>query len=160
MIIFEIILGLVVAIGFYNLIHHFFVIIPNRKRQLFVQHRIDWIIKRVLWIMKQDQLLSVSKVKIHSDLLSHVWGRNIFAYDYTLNLRFDSHQQLLQFKRRFQRILVKYCFKHRLLIHQRSLLILADLWNYDNQTHLDIAYRINSSTLDYLRDLKKCKRFD
>ena len=157
MIIFEIILGIIIAIGFYNLIHHFFVIIPNRKNQLIIKHRTDGAVQSILCVMSHNRWLTTSKVIINSSLLSQVWGRNIFAYDYKLALSFNSYQQLSRFKHEFQNLLTKYCFDHQLLIRGHNLLSIADVWSYNKHTHLDIAYRINSSTVDYLRDLKKCR---
>lgn len=157
MIIFEIILGIIIAIGFYNLIHHFFVIIPNRKKQLIIKHHTDRAVQNILWTMSDAGWLAASKVIINSSLLSRIWGRNIFAYDYKLAVSFSNRQQLSRFKHKFQNLLTKYCSDHRLLIHGHNLLSVADIWSYNKHTHLDIAYRINSSTVDYLKDLKKCR---
>ncbi|QBP17916.1 hypothetical protein [Acetilactobacillus jinshanensis] len=153
----EILLGLIVAIAFYNLIHHFLVKLPNHKRQLTVKHKIDRIVPMIMDSLKGDHLIpKKKKYLITSKLLSKIWGRDIFAYEFVLNLHFKDDSKLIRFKHYFNDTLLSYCRQHKITTKSgMSLYIVADIWEYRRMTHLDIACIYNSATIDYLKDIHR-----
>ncbi|XIF19665.1 MAG: hypothetical protein AJITA_00333 [Acetilactobacillus jinshanensis] len=155
--IFEILIGLIIAVGFYNLIHHFLVIIPNRKRQLVVKNKIDQIVPKIMISIRNDRLIPKrSNYVIMSKPLSKVWGRDIFAYEYVFNLDFHRQADLINFKHYFSNTLLSYCREHKITTKSgMGLYLVADIWKYQHRTHLDIACIYNSATIDYLKDIHR-----
>ena len=155
--IFEILIGLIIAVGFYNLIHHFLVILPNRKRQLIVKNKVDRIVPRIMTSIENDHLIPRQlNYVILSKPLSKIWGRDIFAYEYVLDLDFHHKADLLYFKHCFSNTLLSYCRKHKIATKSGiSLYLVADIWSYQHRTHLDIACIYNSATIDYLKDIHR-----
>ena len=153
----EIGLGLLVAVAFYNLIHHFLVVIPNRKKQRTVKRKTDLVVTWTLKKLERERLIPQrSEYIISSGLLSKVWGRGIFAYDYVLNFNFADSKKLHRFSDYFNESLAAYCRQHGLTTRSGlSLYVVAEAWCYSQKIHLNVAYVYNSATIDYLKDIHR-----
>ncbi len=155
MLILEVILGLIIAVFFYNLIHHFLVVLPDRREQRQTKRQSDLVVPKIINALLNEKLISRSPKIINSHSLSSVWGRSIFAYEYVLALNLNQ-QQLIRFRDRFEQVLLTYCRNHHLTTkHGLQLYLVSEVWVHNHHVHLTIAAVKNSATIDYLKDVHR-----
>lgn len=143
MLIFEMIVGFIIAIIIYNVIHHFFITRPIDIGNKETINVLDDFIYHL-----SENLDNTLKI-VEKNNNSVVWGRNIYDYEYVL--KYNNH-----FSEEYLRIninsLIKTFNDSKKFNHD---VVVTDFFIRDNLIHIDLAYLLNSATYEYVLDMKK-----
>ncbi|WP_125546910.1 hypothetical protein [Levilactobacillus lindianensis] len=153
----EIIIGIIIAIVVYEMIHRMIVQRATRIVRRSAQYDTDMAVKAALQRLVNDQVLSESEAQIRqAETVADVWGRGVMAFEYSLPAAMDTERRLPELERALNTALASYSADHQIKsMGTGSAFIVSDIWEYESQLHLDVAYLMNESTVEYLKDLKK-----
>ncbi|WP_105956250.1 hypothetical protein [Apilactobacillus quenuiae] len=142
MLIFEMIVGFIIAIIIYNIIHHFFIARPidmgNKETLKVLDDFIDKLNKNL-----DNNLIIIEK---HNN--SVIWGRNIYDYEYVLKYNNLDEEYL----KKFINDLITNFNNSKKFNHD---IVMTDFFIRDELIHLDLAYLLNSATYEYVLDMKR-----
>lgn len=141
----EIVIGFIVAIIAYNLIHYFFITRPIDKGHNETLEILNGIVNNIL--EKEENEI----IEVHD--LSNVWGRNIYAFEYVIsqNKSEEEKDELIN-KIRYS---IKSANDSKKYNHE---IVLTDSFVRDNQMHIDISYLLNASTYEYVLDMQQLNK--
>lgn len=141
-------IAIIIVIGLYVAIHRILInratiMLRNRAQQT-TDAAVNASLQQLLgW----DQTLS-------SQLVADVWGKGVLAFEY----HFDSKQANQQFNRdELNQALTSYADQHDLTAVRsgKPVFVVTDWWQYEGILHIDVAYLLNESTVEYVSDLKR-----
>ena len=103
-----------------------------------------------------QQLLGWDK-QLSSQLVADVWGKGVLAFEYHFDYR-QLGQRLDQDQ--LSQELAAYAKHKKLSAFQsdRPVFVVTDWWEYEGILHIDVAYLLNESTVEYVSDLKRLNR--
>ncbi len=155
----QIIIGLIAAFAVYNLIHYLFVTRPGRKRLALAQRIANEAVKTSInKLVDQKSLLPFDESDFKSEDIAEVWGRGVMAFEYHLPVN-KVTDSIPVFKQALADALAEYGDAHHMHAHtdqaDRPAFIVTDMWQLDDRVHFDVAYLINTTTIEYVDDLKR-----
>lgn len=140
-------IAVIIVVGLYVAIHRVLInratIMLRRQAQRTTDEAVNASLQELLgW----DQVLS-------SQLVADVWGKGVLAFEY----HFDKQQGKALNRDRLTTALVSYAKRHDLAaIHSdQPVFVVTDWWTYEGILHIDVAYLLNESTVEYISDLKR-----
>lgn len=153
----EIIIGIIIAWAIYVLIHRMVVQRATRIVRHSAQAETDVAVKAAVQrLVNQDVLTEDEGTLPASVTVADVWGRGVMAFEYTLQVGMGAERRLPQLEAAMNAALASYSADHQVqACVAGSAFVVSDIWVYDDQLHLDVAYLMNESTVEYLKDLKK-----
>ncbi|WP_267201378.1 hypothetical protein [Limosilactobacillus kribbianus] len=95
--------------------------------------------------------------QLSSQLVADVWGKGVLAFEY----HFDYRQLEKSLDRdRLSQELTAYAEHKKLSAFKpgRPVFVVTDWWEYEGILHIDVAYLLNESTVEYVSDLKRLNR--
>ncbi|GAD17448.1 hypothetical protein ABC628_07760 [Lentilactobacillus otakiensis] len=155
----QIIIGLVAAFAVYNLIHYIFVTRPGRKRLALAQRIANEAVKSSInKLVEQKSLSPFDESDFKSEDIAEVWGRGVMAFEYHLPVT-KINNSILEFRQALSNTLEQYGDNHHMHAHteqaDRPAFMVTDVWQLDDRVHFDVAYLINTTTIEYVDDLKR-----
>lgn len=148
--IFEIIIGVVVALVIYVILHHFFVIKPERDYQTINKNHVDAaVFKMIGEVQVQNPTITFSQF-VSSTVLTDVWGRGVMVYEYKYQIQ--TELELLKLRFILEGSLAK---QSQTINHITHKLIITDCWLNNGLLTFDVADEQNDSTEEYVDDIKK-----
>ena len=141
----EIVIGFIVAVIAYNLIHYFFITRPIDRGHNETLKILNGLVNNILEKEKNEI------IEVHD--LSNVWGRNIYAFEYIISKDQsdeESHELIDKIKAAIESANVDKMFNHEV--------VLTDSFVRDNQVHVDLAYLLNAATYEYVLDMRQLNR--
>ncbi|MDT6980395.1 hypothetical protein [Levilactobacillus zymae] len=153
----EIIIGIVIAWAVYALIHRTIVQRATRIVRRSAQAETDVAVKAATQRLINHDVLSAAEGRVTpSETVADVWGRGVMAFEYTFAVGLAAEHQVPQLERAFNEALASFSTDHQVkAIVPGSAFVVSDIWVYEDRLHLDVAYLMNESTVEYLKDLKK-----
>ena len=147
---FEIIIVIIVALFIYGVLHHFFVINPEKEYQAINKDHVDAVVfKMVSDLQSQKQNINFYQF-ISSTVLTDVWGRGVMVYEYKYQIQSDL--ELLKIRFILEGSLAKQPHEIKQIAHK---LIITDCWLNDHLLTFDVADEQNDATEEYVKDIKK-----
>lgn len=155
----QIIIGLVAAFAVYNLIHYIFVTRPGRKRLALAQRIANEAVKSsISKLVEQEVLLPFDENDLKSEDIAEVWGRGVMAFEYHLAGE-TIKDSIPEFRKSLSHSLEQYGDDHHMHAHaddaDRPAFMVTDVWQLDDRVHFDVAYLVNTTTIEYVDDLKR-----
>jgi hypothetical protein len=155
----QIIIGLVAAFAVYNLIHYIFVTRPGRKRLALAQRIANEAVKASInKLVEQKALSPFDESDFKSEDIAEVWGRGVMAFEYHLPV-VKINDSIPEFRQSLTKTLEQYSDDHHMHAHteqaDRPAFMVTDVWQLDDRVHFDVAYLINTTTIEYVDDLKR-----
>ncbi|CAI2614593.1 hypothetical protein AKUA1202_09900 [Apilactobacillus kunkeei] len=141
----EIVIGFIVAVIAYNLIHYFFITRPIDKGHNQTLKILNGLVNNLLEKEKNEI------IEVHD--LSNIWGRNIYAFEYVISKcqTDESNDELInQIKEAINEANESKRFNHDV--------VLTDSFVRDNQVHVDLAYLLNAATYEYVLDMRQLNK--
>ncbi|CAI2613136.1 hypothetical protein AKUA2003_08880 [Apilactobacillus kunkeei] len=141
----EIVIGFIVAVIAYNLIHYFFITRPIDKGHNETLKILNGLVNNVLEKEKNEI------IEVHD--LSDIWGRNIYVFEYVISqdqLDEENDELINKIEQSIKRANDSKKFNHQV--------ILTDSFERDNQVHVDLAYLLNAATYEYVLDMQQLKK--
>lgn len=145
------VVAILIVLALYVAIHR---ILINRATLMLrnrAQHVIDSAVNHSL-----QKLLGWDR-QLTSELVADVWGKGVLAFEY----HFDYRQlgQTLD-KNQLTSELADYAKQEGLTAFkpERPVFVVTDWWEYEGVLHIDVAYLLNESTVEYVSDLKRLNR--
>ena len=145
--------AIIIVIGLYVTIHRVLInratiMLRNRAQQT-TDAAVNTSLKQLLgW----NQTLS-------SQLVADVWGKGVLAFEYhfdgkSVNDRLNRNQ--------LGTALTNYADQPDLAAVRpgNPVFVVTDWWEYEGILHIDVAYLLNESTVEYVRDLKRLDHHD
>ncbi len=97
---------------------------------------------------------------LSSQLVADVWGKGVMAFEYHFNYRqlIDKGQAFT--KAQLQKQLADYAQTQGLKAVKtgQPVFKVTDWWVYEGILHIDVAYLLNESTVEYVNDLRRLSR--
>ncbi|MYV04872.1 hypothetical protein [Furfurilactobacillus milii] len=92
-----------------------------------------------------------------SDTVADVWGRGVMAFEFSITVDNLQADQLPTLRRPLNNALGEYAVKNHVkrLSTSHPTFVVTDLWLFEGQLHIDVAYLMNESTIEYVQDLKR-----
>lgn len=148
--VFEIIIGIVIALFIYWILHRLFVVNPENEYQAINKDHVDAaVFKMVSELHAQKQNINFSHF-VSSTVLTDVWGRGVMVYEYKYQIQTDLELLKIRF------ILEGSLAKQTQVINQIThKLIITDCWLNDDLLTFDVADEQNDATEEYIKDIKK-----
>ncbi|AQW20543.1 hypothetical protein PL11_000620 [Lentilactobacillus curieae] len=151
---FQVIIGLILALIVYNLIHYLFVSRPTRKRLKMGQKVVDQAVNGVL----PELVTKVDILPIRSQEIAKVWGRGVMAFEYEIakdktNLSADEFRQ--QLTTSLDEYGKHHHFESSAVKNDQSVFRLTDVWELEDKLHFDVAFMVNQTTIEYVEDLDR-----
>ncbi|GKT02881.1 hypothetical protein [Furfurilactobacillus entadae] len=89
--------------------------------------------------------------------VADVWGRGVMAFEFTIVGDGLTPAQLPMLRRQLNNALGEYAGKHEVARYSADspTFVVTDLWLFEDQWHVDVAYLMNEATVEYIRDLKR-----
>lgn len=145
--------AVIIVIGLYVAIHRILInratiMLRNRAQQT----TDDAVNASLQKLLSWDQTLN-------SQLVADVWGKGVLAFEY----HFDRKQASTQLDRdQLMAALGDYANRHDLKPAQpgKPVFVVTDWWEYEGILHIDVAYLLNESTMEYVSDLKRLNHHD
>ena len=141
----EIVIGFIVAVIAYNLIHYFFITRPIDKGHNQTLKILNGLVNNLLEKGKNEI------IEVHD--LSNIWGRNIYAFEYVISKcqTDELNDELInQIKESINEANQSKRFNHEV--------VLTDSFVRDNQVHVDLAYLLNAATYEYVLDMRQLNK--
>ncbi|CAI2617767.1 hypothetical protein AKUG0406_09650 [Apilactobacillus kunkeei] len=141
----EIVIGFIVAVIAYNLIHYFFITRPIDKGHNQTLKILNGLVNNLLEKEKNEI------IEVHD--LSNIWGRNIYAFEYVISKcqTDELNDELInQIKEAINEANQSKRFNHEV--------VLTDSFVRDNQVHVDLAYLLNAATYEYVLDMRQLNK--
>lgn len=141
----EIVIGFIVAVIAYNLIHYFFITRPIDKGHNQTLKILNGLVNNLLGKRKNEI------IEVHD--LSNIWGRNIYAFEYVISKcqTDELNDELInQIKESINEANQSKRFNHEV--------VLTDSFVRDNQVHIDLAYLLNAATYEYVLDMRQLNK--
>ena len=141
----EIVIGFIVAVIAYNLIHYFFITRPIDKGHNQTLKILNGLVNNLLENQKNEI------IEVHD--LSNIWGRNIYAFEYVISKcqTDELNDELInQIKEAINEANQSKRFNHEV--------VLTDSFVRDNQVHVDLAYLLNAATYEYVLDMRQLNK--
>ena len=141
----EIVIGFIVAVIAYNLIHYFFITRPIDKGHNQTLKILNGLVNNLLEKEKNEI------IEVHD--LSNIWGRNIYAFEYVISKcqTDELNDELInQIKEAINEANESKRFNHDV--------VLTDSFVRDNQVHVDLAYLLNAATYEYVLDMRQLNK--
>lgn len=141
----EIVIGFIVAVIAYNLIHYCFITRPIDKGHNQTLKILNGLVNNLLENQKNEI------IEVHD--LSNIWGRNIYAFEYVISKceTDESNDELInQIKEAINEANQSKRFNHEV--------VLTDSFVRDNQVHVDLAYLLNAATYEYVLDMRQLNK--
>ena len=141
----EIVIGFIVAVIAYNLIHYFFITRPIDKGHNQTLKILNGLVNNLLEKGKNEI------IEVHD--LSNIWGRNIYAFEYVISKcqTDELNDELInQIKEAINEANKSKRFNHEV--------VLTDSFVRDNQVHVDLAYLLNAATYEYVLDMRQLNK--
>lgn len=141
----EIVIGFIVAVIAYNLIHYFFITRPIDKGHNQTLKILNGLVNNLLEKGKNEI------IEVHD--LSNIWGRNIYAFEYVISKcqTDELNDELInQIKESINEANQSKRFNHEV--------VLTDSFVRDNQVHIDLAYLLNAATYEYVLDMRQLNK--
>lgn len=141
----EIVIGFIVAVIAYNLIHYFFITRPIDKGHNQTLKILNGLVNNLLEKEKNEI------IEVHD--LSNIWGRNIYAFEYVISKcqTDELNDELInQIKEAINEANQSKRFNHEV--------VLTDSFVRDNQVHVDLAYLLNAATYEYVLDMHQLNK--
>ncbi|CAI2614853.1 hypothetical protein AKUH4B503X_09000 [Apilactobacillus kunkeei] len=141
----EIVIGFIVAVIAYNLIHYFFITRPIDKGHNQTLKILNGLVNNLLEKEKKEI------IEVHD--LSNIWGRNIYAFEYVISqYKTDELNDKLinKIKEAIDEANQSKRFNHEV--------VLTDSFVRDNQVHVDLAYLLNAATYEYVLDMRQLNK--
>ncbi|KRM91669.1 hypothetical protein [Fructilactobacillus florum] len=150
----ELIVGTVVAVVIYNILHHFLVVIPNRRHQQQTKTFVDQVVYTSLRRLSQQTKGAVAAKPQSSRVLSSVWGRGVMVFEYRYQLQDTNSLDVLQPAIKNQ---IEQVAKDNGLINHKhdSRLLVTDCWQQADVLVFNVADVKNNATTEFIHDLKK-----
>ncbi|USS89481.1 hypothetical protein [Fructilactobacillus cliffordii] len=150
----ELVLGLLIALVIYNVLHHFLVTLPNKRHQRQVRALVDQEVNKTLTTLQYPAgQLVVGKLE-QAKVLDEVWGRGIMVFEYRCALQQHPGEvkttQLLSDALERQARADGYVTPGG-----RSRLLVTDCWINQDQLSFDVADLANRATQEYVTDLHR-----
>ncbi|KOY76380.1 hypothetical protein RZ71_08310 [Apilactobacillus kunkeei] len=141
----EIVIGFIIAVIAYNLIHYFFITRPIDKGHNQTLKILNGLVNNLLEKEKNEI------IEVHD--LSNIWGRNIYAFEYVISKcpTDELNDELInQIKEAINKANESKKFNHEV--------VLTDSFVRDNQVHVDLAYLLNAATYEYVLDMRQLNK--
>ncbi|MCW3778055.1 hypothetical protein [Levilactobacillus namurensis] len=153
----EIIIGIIIAWVVYVLIHHMVVQRATRIVRHSAQTETDVAVQAAIQRLVNQEVLTEEEAQLSPSVtVADVWGRGVMAFEYTMTVGMDTEKRLPQLEQALNLALDRFSADHEIRgCVPGSAFIVSDIWVYEDQLHLDVAYLMNESTVEYLQDLKK-----
>lgn len=89
--------------------------------------------------------------------VADVWGRGVMAFEFTIASGALTADQLPMLRRPLNNALGEYAVANHVkrVSTAHPTFIVTDLWLFEGNVHIDVAYLMNESTVEYIQDLKK-----
>ncbi|WP_407885938.1 hypothetical protein [Levilactobacillus sp. N40-8-2] len=153
----EIIIGIIIAIVIYEMIHRTIVQRATRIVRRSAQDETDVAVKAALQRLVNEDVLTEPECKIEAaETVADVWGRGVMSFEYSFPAGLDTERRLPELEASFNQALAGFCADHEVKsVVSGSAFVVSDIWVYTGELHLDVAYLMNESTVEYMKDLKK-----
>lgn len=153
----EILIGIIIAWIVYVLIHRTVVQRATRIVRRSAQEETDVAVKAAVQRLVNDDVLAKAESQMApSEAVADVWGRGVMAFEYTFSVGLAAQRQLTHLEQAFNEALAHFSADHQIkAIIAGPAFVVSDIWVYEGRLHLDVAYLMNESTVEYLKDLKK-----
>ncbi|HIW72032.1 MAG TPA: hypothetical protein H9875_05315 [Candidatus Levilactobacillus faecigallinarum] len=153
----EIIIGIIIAWLVYVFIHRMVVQRATRIVRRSAQTETDVAVRAAIQRLINQQVLTEEEGHLTPSVtVADVWGRGVMAFEYTLQVGMAAEKRLPELERALNTALAGFSADHQVkAIVPGSAFIVSDIWVYEDQLHVDVAYLMNESTVEYLQDLKK-----
>lgn len=152
----SIIVAIVVAVLVYLLVHR---MISKRAISIITndaQKVTDAAMNDVLPILIERDYIETPDSQFASETVANMWGAGVMAFEYQFTVRpnkinFDEVRWQLNSQ------LNTYADQNDIQSYEDvdRIFIVTDLWTYLDQLHIDVAYVVNESTAEYVKDLAK-----
>ncbi|MCT6839788.1 hypothetical protein [Apilactobacillus nanyangensis] len=141
----EIVIGFIVAVIAYNLIHYFFITRPIDKGHNETLKILNGLVNNLLENQKNEI------IEVHD--LSNVWGRNIYVFEYVISqCQTDELNDELINKIKDE---INEANESKMFNHE---VVLTDSFVRENQVHVDLAYLLNAATYEYVLDMRQLNK--
>lgn len=78
------------------------------------------------------------------------------AFEYHLAVGMAAEHQVARLEHAFNEALAGFSVDHQVkAVISGPAFVVSDIWVYEERLHVDVAYLMNESTVEYLKDLKK-----
>lgn len=146
-------IAVIIVIGLYVAIHRVLInratIMLRNRAQEVTDQAVNSSLKQLLdW----DRTLT-------SQLVADVWGKGVLAFEYHFDSK-EAGQGLNQ--QRLSQSLATYAEQQKLTAIRsgKPVFVVTDWWQYEGVLHIDVAYLLNESTVEYVSDLKRLDHHD
>ncbi|HAT54938.1 MAG TPA: hypothetical protein DCW31_06840 [Lactobacillus sp.] len=153
-----IIIGIVLAYLVYHYIHR---LIVRRATSIVRNDAQATTVDAMSSALKQlatEQTLDENQNHFTSvETVADVWGRGVMAFEFTTDAGSLTAAQLPTLRRPLNNALGEYALEHHVkrLSTSHPTFVVTDLWLFEKQLHIDVAYLMNESTIEYVQDLKR-----
>ncbi|WP_429971233.1 hypothetical protein ACQW5G_00935 [Fructilactobacillus sp. Tb1] len=148
--IFEICVGVIIALIIYEILHRIFVVNPEKKYQTVNKDHVDAdVFKMISDLQTQKQNINFTHF-ISSTVQTDVWGRGVMVYEYKYQIETDL--ELLKIRFVLEGSLSNQMRLENKLNHK---LMITDCWLIENTLTFDVADEQNDATEEYIKDIKK-----
>ncbi|HJA47537.1 MAG TPA: hypothetical protein H9792_07190 [Candidatus Limosilactobacillus excrementigallinarum] len=148
-----IIIAVIIVGVLYEVVHRFLI----RRATLIVRQRAQKITDAVVFKVL-DEEVGLNYCDRTSKLVSDIWGKGVFSFEYNVNL--TSEKQL------GEKIISRDGLERRIneVAHQRAIeyysqaqqaFKITDWWQGKKQFHMDVTYLMNEASYEYVHDLRK-----
>lgn len=146
----EIIIGIVIAVIVYFVVHYFAVTVPSRKYSNTIKQVTD---KAVISVLKDMEVIE-DHSKVMSNYNADVWGRGVMTFEYRVPLK-SEHPDFKKIRLELNQRLNQYSKDHKLDSRGPQTFVITDLWQMDEDILFDVAYLANQITVEYVDDLNR-----
>ncbi|KRM19063.1 hypothetical protein FC40_GL000852 [Ligilactobacillus hayakitensis DSM 18933 = JCM 14209] len=103
------------------------------------------------------------KTKVMDEaVISDVWGQEIMVFEYKVCLNSKNEitlNNISRFKKEVEKQLEEYVKQKELTnSSNKEPFVISDIWQMNDNIHLDIAYIMNDATINYLEDINKVEK--
>lgn len=146
-------IAVIIVVGLYVAIHR---VLINRAT-IMLRNRAQEVTDQAV-NTSLKQLLGWDKA-LTSQLVADVWGKGVLAFEYHFDSK-DAGQDLNS--DRLSKSLAAYADQHELTAVRpgKPVFVVTDWWEYEGILHIDVAYLLNESTVEYVSDLKRLDYHD
>lgn len=154
--IFEMLIGFLLAFILFKLFNYFIIKLPERRRKLIATEIVKLAVNKTLVKLNQNDMVTITQSQLNDSMVADAWGKGMLVFEFVIPEN-NINIEMEEFKIMLDDGLSEYSATSLMNIGSQSIFKVTDTWQREGLIHFDVAYLNNRKTIEYVEDLNKLK---
>lgn len=148
-----VIIAVAIVYLIYEVVHRFLI----RRATLIVRQRAQSITDSIVFQVLDEQI-GLANCDRQSKLVSDIWGKGVFSFEYNVNLAPEKQAEITGLSRKVLEKRLNEVAQQQAVEffpQAKQAFQITDWWQGKKRFHMDVTYLMNEASFEYVHDLRK-----